>query len=263
MMSVLNSHFLVALSLLVAPLLAAQQDQLPRAPKKDDRGLLQINREYFDLAARTGGDYYFWAAGEFGSARVQIPVHHDGVLLSYGALESKKSFEIPVESGVKELTLFAGIQRKDLAVLVRPDGTVVRDVQSFQHMLIATVNAPATGIWHLELQGAGTYAVTAHVKRGDGSPELINFAFVETGGRRAGESLACRVALSGLIEQAELAFVTKDGSPIGNTPITANSEGEYAGRCTIPDGPFRVVVRGVDAKGARFQRIESPLRYPE
>jgi hypothetical protein len=276
MMSVLNRHFVVAFSLLVVPLLAAQQDQLPRAPKKDDRGLLQINRQYFDLAASTGGDYYFWAAGEFASARVQIPVHHDDVLLSYGALESKKSFEIPVESGVKELTLFAGIQRKDLAVLVRPDGTVVRDVQSFQHMLIATVNAPAMGIWHLELQGAGTYAVTAHVKPGDGGPELINFAFVEPGGRpghegmfpvkrsvRAGESLACRVVLSGSIEQAELAFVTKDGSPIGTTPIAATSEGEYAGRCTIPDGPFRVVVRGVDAKGARFQRIESRLRYSE
>jgi len=69
--------------------------------------------------------------------------------------------------------------------------------------------------------------------------------------------------LSGSIEQAELAFVTKDGSPIGTTPIAATSEGEYAGRCTIPDAPFRVVVRGVDGKGARFQRIESPLRYSE
>ena len=65
MMSVLHRHFLVALSLLVVPVLPAQQDQLPRPPKKDDRGLFQINREYFDLAASTGGDYYFWAAGEF------------------------------------------------------------------------------------------------------------------------------------------------------------------------------------------------------
>ena len=95
------------------------------------------------------------------------------------------------------------------------------------------------------------------------APELINFAFIEPGGRRAGESLACRVVLSGSIEQAELAFVTKDGSLIRTTPIAATSEGEYAGRCTIPDTSFRVVVRGVDAKGARFQRIESRLHYSE
>jgi hypothetical protein len=81
--------------------------------------------------------------------------------------------------------------------------------------------------------------------------------------QHAGKSLACRVVLSGSIEQAELVFVTKDGSPIGNTPIAATSEGEFAGRCTIPDAPFRLVVRGVDAKGACFQRIESRLRYSE
>src|SRR5712692_1131118 len=112
MMSVLNCRFLVALSLLVVPLLAAQQDQLPRTPKKDDRGLLQINRQYFDLAANTGGDFYFWAPGEFAAARLQVPVHREDVLLSYGAIESKKVFEIPIESGVQEMTLFAGIQRK-------------------------------------------------------------------------------------------------------------------------------------------------------
>jgi hypothetical protein len=254
-------------------LLFAQQDQIPRPPRKDDRGLLQINRQYFDLAASTGGDFYFWAPGEFASARLQVPVHHEGVLLSYGVIESEKSFEIPVEAGVKEMTLFAGIQRKDLAVLIRPDNTVVRDVQSFQHMLIATVKAPATGIWRLELHGAGTYAVTAHVKPGDDGPQFDSFNFVEPGGRpghegmfpvkravHAGESLACEVALSGTIKEAELAFVTGDGFLIGTTPITPVSTGQYTGRCTIPRIPFRVAVRGIDSNGAAFQRIESRLR---
>jgi len=256
------------ISLLLATLLLAQQDQIPRQPKKDDRGLLKVNPVYFDLAANTGGDFYFWAPGEFAASSLQVPVHREDVLLSYGAVESKKVFDIPVESGVKEMTLFAGIQRKDLAVLVRPDGTVEHDVQSFQHMLIATVKAPATGIWHLELQGAGTCAVTAHVKPADDGPELVKFAFVEPGGRpghegmfpvkrpvHAGESLTCEVSLSGSIREAELAFVTRDGSLIGITPIT--------GPCTIPKVSFRIVIRGIDSNGAAFQRIESPLRTPD
>jgi len=70
-------------------------------------------------------------------------VHHEDVLLSYGSIDGQHTFEIPVESNVKTLTLFAGVDTKDLAVLVRPDGTVVRDgVQMFQHMLIATVASP-------------------------------------------------------------------------------------------------------------------------
>jgi len=254
--------------LLIAALLFPQEDQRPRQPTKDARGLLKIDPIYFDLAASTGGDFYFWSPGEFGASRLQVPLGGDAVVLSYGSIESEKVFEIPVESGVKELTVFAGIQRKDLAVLVRPDGSVVQDVQSFQHMLIATVKAPAAGIWRLELHGAGTYAVTAHVKPADDGPELIRFAFVEAGGRpghegmfpmkrpvRAGESLSCEVSLSGSVK-TEVAFVTRDGSVIATAPVT----NEQIRECTVPDVPFRAMLRGVDANGAAFQRIESALR---
>lgn len=257
---------------LLAALLFAQQDQTPRPPQKNDRGLLKVDPVYFDLAANTGGDFYFWAPGEFAASHLQVPMHHEDVLLSYGSIESEKSFDIPVESGVKELTVFAGIQRKDLAVLLRPDGTVMRDVQSFQHMLIASVKAPATGIWRLELHGAGTYAVTAHVKSADHGPDLIRFAFVEPGGRpghegmfpvkralMASESLACEVSLSGSIKEGELLFVARDGSPISATPIP----GESIGHCTVPDVPFRAAIRGKDSNGAAFQRMESALRTPE
>lgn len=265
--------------LLAVSVLMAQEDQRPRPPVKDDRGLLQINRQYYDLAASTGGDFYFWAPGEFATARLQVPVHGEGVVLSYGALESKRVFEIPIESDVKEMTLFAGIQRKDLAVLVRPNGSVARDrddgvaIQLFQHMLIATVKTPSPGVWRLEIDGAGTYAVTAHVKANENAPDLISFDFVEPGGRpghegmfplkravRAGESLPFEIALSGAIKEAKLEFTAQDGSLIGTTPITATTAGQYEGRCTVPRVPFRVAVRGVDAKGAPFQRIESHLR---
>lgn len=250
--------FIVLALLLLAP---SQEDQRPRAP--------QFNREYFDLAAKTGGDFYFWSPGEFAAARVQVPIHGESVVLSYGSFEGKRLFEIPVESGVKQLTLFAGIQRKDLTVLVRPDGTVVRDgVQLFQHMLIATITSPLSGIWRLELDGAGAYAVTAHVKAAADAPDLVSFEFVEPGGRpghegmfpikrplRSGESLACSLSLEGTVREAELSFVTADGSVIATMPSTAD-------RCSVPNVPFRVLVRGIDGKGSPFQRIESPLREP-
>ncbi|HYS56386.1 MAG TPA: hypothetical protein VER58_21720 [Thermoanaerobaculia bacterium] len=257
-------------------LLLAQQDQIPRPPTKDARGLLKIDPLYFDLAANSGGDIYFWAPGEFATARLQVPIEREPVVLAYGAMESEKTFEIPVELGVKELTVFLAIQRKDLAVLLRPDATIERDVQTFQHMLIAIVKSPAKGLWRLELHGAGTYAFTAHVKPAEDGPELITFRFIEPGGRpghegmfpvkrpvRGGESLACELSLSGSAKDVKLAFVARDGSPLGAASITPVSGDEYAGDCSVPKVPFRAVVRGVDAKGASFQRIESHVHAPE
>ncbi|HSP13385.1 MAG TPA: hypothetical protein VLV78_01385 [Thermoanaerobaculia bacterium] len=264
---------LIACLMLIASVVAAQDDQRPRpSPAK-------VDPIFFELAAKSGGDIYFWAPGEFATARLQVPIHHDDVVLSYGSLQSKRRFEIPVETGVSEMTLFAGMERKDLAVLVRPDGTVAHDgdrgaeIQVFQRMLIAKITAPAAGIWKLEVDGAGAYAVTAHVKAAASGPDLDRFELVERGGRpghegmfpikrplRAGESLACQVEVSGSAREVELAFVTKDGSLIGTTELTPDGEGEYDGRCTVPKTPFRALVRGVDGSGARFQRIESHLR---
>ena len=223
----------------IALLLAAflQQDQTPRAPVKNERGMLPVNRQYFDLAANTGGDFYFWAAGEFASAHVQVPIHDVDVLLSYGTMDSKKVFEIPVESGVKELTLFAGVQRKDLAVLVRPDNIPFHDAQVFQHMLIATVPSPAAGIWRLEMDGEGVYAVTAHVRPGDDAPRV---AFD-----------GCQSVARGSAKETQISFVAVDGSLIAQE------------QCVRPKVPYRTVVRGVDGTGAVFQRIDSHLRTPD
>jgi len=212
-----------------------QQDQTPRQPVKNERGLLQINRQFFDLAANTGGDFYFWAPGEFVSVRLEVPLPGVPVVLSYGSMESKKVFEIPIESGVKQFMLFAGVQRKDLATLIRPDGTPFNDGQVFQHMLIATVPAPAAGVWRLEMFGEGTYAVTVHVKPGEGAPR---FQF---------DGDACRASVSNA-KDAQLSFVALDGSVVASAPMD---------HCTKPKVPFRALVRGVDSNGAVFQRIES------
>jgi hypothetical protein len=152
-------------------------------------------------------------------------------------MESKKVFEIPIESGVKQFMLFAAVQRKDLATLIRPDGIPFKDVQVFQHMLIVTVPSPATGVWRLEMFGEGTYAVTVHVKPREGAP---GFQF---------DSDACRASVSNA-KDVQLSFVAVDGSLIASGPME---------NCTKPKVPFRAMVRGVDSTGAVFQRIESHL----
>ena len=234
---------------------AAQEDQTPRPPKKDTRGLLQVNRDYYDLAAATGGDFYFWAAGEFATANLQIPIEHEEVVLSYGSFETERVFEIPVESGVRSLEVFAGAQRKDLAVLVRPDGVVVHErdsdaaVQSFQHMLIVTLRAPAAGTWRLELHGAGVFCVTAHVKPSDDGPELVKF-----------DRQNCEAEISGKIEKPQVEFVAKDGSPIAHAALQRTDDEHYSGHCSAPGVPSRVAITGVDANGKPFRRVERGLR---
>jgi hypothetical protein len=265
-------------TLFLSAALFAQEDQRPRPPVKNDRGLLQVNRDYYDLAASTGGDIYFWAPGEFATAKLRVPIDREPVALSYGNIESKKVFDIPIESGVEQLTLFVAVQRKDLATLLRPNGTAARDrdrgvdLQPFQHMLIATIASPAAGVWHLELQGAGMYAFTAHVKPSKDAADFVGFDFVEPGGRpghegmfpinrevNAGETIVGRISLSGALKEPQLDFVTRDGALIRTFAMTAVSDDEYQAQCTIPTTPFRVVVRGIDSSGARFQRTESKL----
>ena len=220
--------------------LAMQQDQTPRHSMK-------VDRVFYELAASTGGDIYFWAPGEFASSCLQVPVHHEHVVFAYGSVDTKRVFDIPIESGAKSMTLFAGVERKDLAVLVRPDGTVQRDgIQSFQRMAIGTVLSPPPGLWRLELQGSGLYAVTAHVDPGPDGFQLIDVRFVEPGGRpghegmfpikrpvKAGEKLACSITVSGPAKDVRLIFVGSDGRLLTSTDAERVSDDEYAAACVV------------------------------
>src|SRR5712691_1425145 len=73
----------------VCTTLLAQEDQKPRPPVRNEHGLLQINRQYYDMAATTGGDIYFWAPGEFATAKLRVPIEREPVVLSYGTVDSK------------------------------------------------------------------------------------------------------------------------------------------------------------------------------
>jgi hypothetical protein len=265
---------------------AADSGQRSQPPRTGAGGLLQVEPTYFDMAARTGGDFYFWAPGEFASSGLQLPLHDDPVLLAYGRIDKgRRSFDVPVESGVRTLTIFAGAQRKDRAVVVRPGGAVVAageagvKLQTFSHMTIATIKSPAAGIWRIDFDGAGLFSVSAHVQGSaePGAPAIDDFQFVEQGGRPGhegwfpinrevfkGQTIACRLEVSGTVSGVQLAFVTGDDRPIALQPIEpepGDSEHHF-GRCLVPSVPFRAVASGRDRMGQAFRRTTSPLYTP-
>jgi len=265
---------------------SADQGQRSQPVRTDPGGLLHVEPTYFELAAQTGGDFYFWAPGEFAGSGLQIPLHDEPVLLAYGRLDSsRRSFDIPVESGVRTLTIFSGAQRKDRAVIVQPGGAVVADgtagvkLQTFSHMTIATISSPAAGTWRIDFEGAGIYSVSAHLTASpqESAPQLVDFDFVEPGGRPGheglfpihrelvkGESILCELEVGGATTAVQLSFVTGDNKPIATVPMDSEpgDSKDFLGRCVVPTVPFRVVLSGRDAMGQAFRRTDSPLRTP-
>jgi von Willebrand factor A domain-containing protein 7 len=273
------------IALLAAPPTLAQVDrgQLPAPPAPRDGSLLPVDPTYFRLASETGGDFYFWEPGEFATARMQIPAHGDTVALGYGSLRGQsRELEIPVESGVRRLTVFAGAQRKHSARLLQPDGRGATGAgvsqQASRNMLVVTVNAPAPGIWRLQLAGEGLYSMSGSVQPGPDSdaPFVPRLAFVELRGRPgheglfpiegeppAGQWAQCSQTARGGIRQPRMRWVDAEGRPLGEPDLRqAEPDGDYRGRCLVPGVPFRTITTGVDDRGQRVQRIEPGLHSP-
>lgn len=268
----------------------------PRQSSYDTNGLVRINKDYFELSANSGGDFYFWAPGEFAASApvLRIPVTADPILLDYGPGDRiVKSARVPVDSGIALLTVFVGVQRKDEVVLHRPDGRTVSEnpafvsEQNYRHMSIITVEKPEPGTWLLEFSGAGYYAVSVRYANDKGKNDsgrdegidLIDMKFVEPGGRpgheglfpvkgkvRAGESRLCRIAISGAISAPTVEFVSRDDRVLERMELQAlspDSGGELLGTCVVPSVPFRTRVSGRDARGYPFQRITAAVYTAE
>jgi hypothetical protein len=268
----------------------------PRQSSYDKNGLLRINKDYFELSTNTGGDFYFWAPGEFAASApiLRIPATSDPILLDYGSDDRiVKTSRIPVDSGIALLTVFVGVQRKDKIVLHRPDGRTVSEnpafvsEQNYRHMSIIAVEKPEPGMWVLDLRGAGYYVVSVRSSNGKGKNDsgreegidLIDMKFVAPSGRpgheglfpvkgkvRAGESRLCRIAMSGAISKPSVEFVSQDDKVLGRIKLRAPSpeaDGELLGTCTVPSIPFRTRVSGRDAHGYRFQRVTAAVYTAE
>jgi hypothetical protein len=279
------------------PLFAREgYNEPPRQASYDKNGLVRINSDYFALSADTGGDFYFWAPGEFAAAApvLRVPVTSDPIMLDYGTGGSfAKSSRFPVDSGIALLSVFVGAQRRDAVVLHRPDGRTVAEnpafvsAQEYRHMTIITVDKPEPGTWLLEFSGVGYYAVSVRHANGKGeygsgrddAVDLIDMKFVQPGGRpgheglfpvkarvRAGESRLCRIVMSGAISDPAAEFVSRDDRVLGQVelrPLSPGSGGDLLGTCSVPSVPFRTRVSGRDAHGNPFQRVTGGVYTPE
>ena len=154
---------------------AGVEDQRPRSPQIRE-GKLRIDTSMFDVAAHSGGDFFFWAPGEFSAHAVSgslIGLEDEEIALRYGELPVSGQLEvsIPVDSGVGRLRVFAGIQKKVTMALTTPDGRVAAtsagmDVLDTAYMLIAGIADPTPGVWKLAVAGEGRFAVTARAPSG-------------------------------------------------------------------------------------------------
>jgi hypothetical protein len=267
-----------------------------QAPEHNDTGLLHINTDYFNLAADTGGDFYYWAPGEFAEAAglLNVPISSEPITLSYASSGGSftHTLEVPVDGTLSQLNIFVGAQLLENFRLLLPDGRSIEEnptgvsVQAFRHMRIVTLTDPEPGGWMVELSGSGSFEVAVRyltdraslAERDLEEIELIDFAFVELRGRPGHQGLftaseplqvdaekRCLTTLAGAIEPPTIELVSATGEFLNVVVLEDGgelSEDEYLGTCRIPDQPFRVQVRGKDSEGWLFQRVTSHLIRP-
>lgn len=269
-------------------------EQRPKAPAAVPSGPLRIDEMAFEMSASTGGDFYFWAPGEFASSPIlAIPLESESIVLVAGRLDAgdaAATVEVPVDASVGRLSLFVGVQGRERLGITTPDGSSVlalderATVRQTRHMLIVTVPDPRPGVWRVEVEGGGRYMVTARAGRGrePDTPELvelIDFDFVERRGRpghegyfpveappAAGASAMCNVTLTGAVGDVAFHFVDGAGKPVERLDLVRGTgevaSDEWLGACEVPPSPYRLAVVGSDAAGRRWQRVDSPLRDP-
>lgn len=264
-------------------------------PGHNNSGLLKINTDYFDMAAATGGDFYFWALGEFADAAglLDIPVSSGPILLVYadGSDSFSDVYDIPVDRTLSQVSIFAGAQLLGDLRLLRPNGRSIEEnpsgvsTQLFDHMRIITLTDPEPGVWSVELSGSGYFELAARslddrrllAERGLEGIDLIDFSFVEISGRpghkglfphsrppQMGTEEKCLTTVSGDIKMPTIELVSLVGEVLGAAVLEAagHSEDEYLGVCRVPGEPFRVRVRGQDSDGWPFQRVTTGLIRP-
>jgi hypothetical protein len=260
-----------------------------QVPVHNDSGLLNINKDYFDMAAATGGDFYFWAPGEFAEAAgyLNVPISSEPIALAYADSDGPfiHSLDLPIDRALSQLTIFAGVQLFAELRILRPDGRSLEEnpagvsLQSFRHMRIVTLTDPEPGMWMIELSGSGSFELAARYLTDQDMEgiDLIDFSFVEVLGRpghkglfplsrppQIGAEEKCLTTVTGDIKMPSIELVSPTGEVLDAAVLeeAGHLEDEYLGVCRVPGQPFRVRVRGQDSEGWLFQRITTGLIRP-
>jgi hypothetical protein len=243
---------------------------------------------YIRTANETGGIPMFLLRSEAGKAfhlvRETTRTNVSTVFWGSGLLDAQRqTADIPVDSLTQRITFAISFAAEGSNVTIVPprspaiaQGSPDSEVTDLHCGRIVTVTRPEVGNWHVELTGKGRYWLEAQVQS-----ELytVNLDFVREGGRPgheglfqiegqpvAGKPATIRAVLSehGTRTQ-EFYFANERGETIRQLPLrpVSGSGGEFLGTADLPDVPFRVAVRGVDANGKDYQRFFAPLHHAE
>ena len=269
----------------------ASRALVPRAVGTDE--LLLFDKGMFSVTLATGGDFYFWEPGEFATADLRLPLGGEDVVLAYPVLDGRRDFPFPIDSLVSRVEIFASAQELHDVRLLTPagrmlDGDLPRvDVQSYQHLFLATIQNPDPGAWRIEVEGRGQLSLSVRVGTDrrtlpPGSSLtsilLVDFELTELRGRpghegffelqeapAAGTEHPARVRLAGSFATAELGLIDNGGEPLdGHEPVPLEFKNGNTAQLpfVVPDTPYRVLVRGRDFTGLPFQRVLGALHRP-
>src|SRR6266403_2866580 len=228
---------------------------------------------YIRTADETGGIPMFLqrseAAKAFHLVRESTRNNVSTVLWAAGSLERQPQvFEVPVDSLTQRMTFTFSFDTEgsNVTIVAPSRGTITQnsrdtEITELRCGRIVTVVSPDAGNWHVELTGKGRFWVEAQAQS---DIHFVDVEFVRLGGRPghegwfridgqpvAGRPATIRTSLSPAgARTVEFYLAGERGDAIRTLQLQPlNSTEEFLGTADLPDMPFRIAVKGLDANG--------------
>ena len=149
-------------------------------PRPAPSGLLAIDEAAFEVAAATGGFYYFWQPGEFSefAANENLDIFASGgrvIEQIEGKVQATIDLPFEIEPNDAQITVRAGLQSLGEIELIAPGESAPYTgaaATRTAHMLFVDLTDPIAGAWRVRLIGEGRYLVQVTAKRAKREWEL-------------------------------------------------------------------------------------------
>ena len=197
------------------------------------------------------------------------------MLYAIDVSDGVKSYDVPVDSMMSDVTFVASRLQSSGAfalTITRPNGNVVAPGDpGVTFTNTSGVNAiriagPAAGQWRMSVSGAGRLVASVF---GESSLNLTNFGFLQrAAGQRdevdfvplpglpvAGAPVQVEAVVDGNPATLDFALRNPDATAIAPIALDRAGEDRYQGNVTAPASDFLVYATGLDANGARYQRV--------
>ncbi len=235
----------------------------------------QVDPAYVRTAEASGGKVLLFKPAEvtgLAAENAASRAHPETVLRVAGPLDTGvHAFEVPLDSTVGSVYVFASLQCLQDVTLSQPSGDPLPlDSEGVVHQAFAaihlfTIKAPAPGRWKITVAGRGffTLVVAAQTRLALRSVSLLRDGVAIKGLAPLGQPVRLQTAVSGEPRGVTVRFISMGGAPIADIPVTpeepASGMSTYAADVTLPAADFRVLLTGIDANGFAFQRVTPQL----